>query len=97
MSIESTDYKIAKIPVLTISNYVEWIDLVEDILRSKNLWKYAVGEDSPEEKTEEFLASNVKAVAFLKSAVGREQRAYLLDLWSSKHVLEKLKVVYEVS
>jgi hypothetical protein len=39
---------------------VEWIDLVEDVLRSKNLWKHAVGEDVPEEKTEEFLANDAR-------------------------------------
>jgi uncharacterized HAD superfamily protein len=63
MSIDS-DYKAAKIPVLTTSNYVEWIDLVEDVLRSKNLWKYAVGEDTPGEKSEEFLANDARGVAF---------------------------------
>lgn len=97
MSTDTMDYKTAKIPVLTSSNYVEWIDLVEDVLRSKNLWKYAVGEDTPEEKTEEFLASDARAVAFLKSAAGREQRAHLLGLHTSKQVLGKLKAVHEVS
>jgi hypothetical protein len=97
MSVDSMDYKTAKIPVLTSSNYVEWIDLVEDVLRSKNLWKHAVGEDVPEEKTEEFLANDARAVAFLKSAAGREQRAHLLGLRTSKEVLDKLKAVHQVS
>jgi len=68
--IGSTDnIKIERFPILTKDNYREWLDLVEDVLTSKGLWKYAIGsveelEDSSGK--EDYLKNDAKAVAFLK-------------------------------
>ena len=102
MSYESSDpdYKTSRIPILTTSNYTEWIDLVEDVLRSKDLWKYAsgqVGEAPSGEDEDKFSQNDAKAVAFIKSAAGKEQRGHLLGLRSSYKALEKLKAVHQVS
>ncbi|KYG40425.1 hypothetical protein M433DRAFT_160439 [Acidomyces richmondensis BFW] len=75
------DIKTERFPILTKDNYREWIDLVEDALTSKGLWKYAIGsieelEDSPEK--EDYLRNSAKAVIFLKQAVGRDNRVHLI-------------------
>ncbi|KYG39810.1 hypothetical protein M433DRAFT_9869 [Acidomyces richmondensis BFW] len=59
------DIKTERFPILTKDNYREWIDLVEDALTSKGLWKYATGsveelEDSSEK--EDYLRNDAKAV-----------------------------------
>jgi hypothetical protein len=93
------DLKSGKFPVLTSSNFTEWLDLAQTVLISRGLWEYATGditEDSePDEKS--FRREDAKAVAFLKLAAGSEQRAHLLGLTSSKAVLDKLKSVHQVS
>ena len=94
------EYKTGRFPVLTSANFIEWLDLAEDVLLSKGLWRYASG-DAPEPtdpagKTA-FQKEDAKAVAFLKSAAGSEQRAHLLGIKSSKEVLDKLKAVNQVS
>jgi hypothetical protein len=90
------EYKARRFPVLTNANFIEWLDLAEDVLLSKGLWKYASGE-VPEptdlDSKAAFLKEDAKAVAFLKSAAGSEQRAHLLGIKSSKSVLNKLKAV----
>jgi hypothetical protein len=94
------DLKSGKFPVLTSSNFTEWLDLAQTVLISKGLWEYATGEiteGSELEDKKSFRKEDAKAVAFLKLAVGREQRAHLLGLTSSKDVLEKLKSVHQVS
>jgi hypothetical protein len=94
------DLKSGKFPVLTSSNFTEWLDLAQTVLISKGLWEYATGETiegSELEDKKSFRKEDAKAVAFLKLAVGREQRAHLLGLTSSKDVLEKLKSVHQVS
>jgi hypothetical protein len=94
------DLKSGKFPVLTSSNFTEWLDLAQTILISKGLWEYATGETTEGSELEDkksFRKEDAKAVAFLKLAVGREQRAHLLGLTSSKDVLEKLKSVHQVS
>ncbi|KYG39728.1 hypothetical protein M433DRAFT_161341 [Acidomyces richmondensis BFW] len=58
------DIKTERFPILTKDNYREWIDLVEDALTSKGLWKYAIGsieefEDSSEK--EDYLRNDAKA------------------------------------
>jgi hypothetical protein len=92
--------KSGKFPVLTSSNFTEWLDLAQTVLISKGLWEYATSDDiagSRPEDQKSFRKEDVKAVAFLKLAVGREQRAHLLGLTTSKEVLEKLKSVHQVS
>ena len=94
------EYKTGRFPVLTSANFTEWLDLAEDVLLSKGLWRYASG-DAPEPTDPDgkiaFQKEDAKAVAFLKSAAGSEQRAHLLGIKSSKNVLEKLKAVNQVS
>src|ERR1700759_2724998 len=94
------EYKTGRFPVLTSANFTEWLDLAEDVLLSKGLWRYALG-DAPEptdpDRKIAFQKEDAKAVAFLKSAAGSEQRAHLLGIKSSKNVLEKLKAVNQVS
>lgn len=63
------DIKIERFPILTKDNYREQLDLVEDVLTSKVLQKYAIGsvgelEDGSEK--EDYLKNDAKAVAFLK-------------------------------
>lgn len=94
------DLRSGKFPVLTSSNFTEWLDLAQTVLISRGLWEYATGEitEGPSLKDkQEFRKEDAKAVAFLKLAAGREQRAHLLGLTSSKDVLEKLKSVHQVS
>jgi hypothetical protein len=94
------DLKSGKFPVLTSSNFTEWLDLAQTVLISRGLWEYATGEiteGSAAEDKKSFRREDAKAVAFLKLAAGREQRAHLLGLTSSKEVLEKLKSVHQVS
>ena len=93
------DLKSGKFPVLTSSNFTEWLDLAQTVLISRGLWEYATGEitEDDEEDRKSFRREDAKAVAFLKLAAGREQRAHLLGLTSSKDVLEKLKSVHQVS
>jgi hypothetical protein len=94
------DLKSGKFPVLTSSNFTEWLDLAQTVLISKGLWEYATGETiegSELEDKKSFRKEDAKAVAFLKLAVGREQRAHLLGLTLSKDMLEKLKSVHQVS
>jgi hypothetical protein len=94
------DLKSGKFPVLTSSNFTEWLDLAQTVLISRGLWEYATGEiteGSAAEDKKSFRREDAKAVAFLKLAAGREQRAHLLGLTSSKDVLEKLKSVHQVS
>ncbi|KAF4547063.1 Ankyrin repeat-containing protein 17 [Elsinoe fawcettii] len=95
-----SDQKTGRFLVLTASNFVEWLDLAEDVLLSKGLWKYAFGDatelNHPGGKIA-FQKEDAKAVAFLKSAAGTEQRAHLLGIKSSKAVLDKLKAVHQVS
>jgi hypothetical protein len=91
------DLKSGKFPVLTSSNFTEWLDLVQIVLISRGLWEYAtseITEGSAAEDKKSFRREDVKAIAFLKLVVGREQRAHLLGLTSSKEVLEKLKSVH---
>jgi hypothetical protein len=86
--------------VLTSSNFTEWLDLAKTVLISRGLWEYATGEitEGPGSKDkQEFRREDAKAVAFLKLAAGREQRAHLLRLTSSRDALEKLKSVHQVS
>ena len=90
------DIKTERFPILTKDNYREWIDLVEDALTSKGLWKYATGsieefEDSSEK--EDYLRNDAKAVIFLKQAVGRDNRVHLIGIRRSKDILEKLKAL----
>ena len=75
------------------------LDLAQTVLISRGLWEYATGEitEDDEEDKKSFRREDAKAVAFLKLAAGREQRAHLLGLTSSKDVLEKLKSVHQVS
>jgi hypothetical protein len=94
------DLKSGKFPILTSSNFTDWLDLAETVLTSRGLWEYANGditEDDPELDVKAFRKEDAKAVAFLKLAAGREQRAHLLGLTSSKTVLDKLKSVHQVS
>jgi hypothetical protein len=94
------DLKSGKFPVLTSSNFTEWLDLAQTVLISKGLWEYAtseITEGSVLEDKKSFRKEDAKAVAFLKLAVGKEQRAHLLGLATSKEVLEKLKSVHQVS
>jgi len=95
----SIDLKSRKFPVLTSSNFTEWLDLAQTVLISRGLWEYATGEITKDNKedTKSFRRKDAKAVAFLKLAAGREQRAHLLGLTSSKDVLQKLKSVHQVS
>lgn len=89
-----------KFPILTSSNFTEWLDLAQTVLISRGLWEYTTGEiveGSDIEDKRSFRREDAKAVAFLKLAAGREQRAHLLGLTSSKDVLEKLKSVHQVS
>ncbi|KYG40013.1 hypothetical protein M433DRAFT_161022, partial [Acidomyces richmondensis BFW] len=79
------DIKTERFPILTKDNYREWIDL-----------KYAIGsiedfEDSSEK--EDYLRNDAKAVIFLKQAVGRDNRVYLIGIRRSKDILEKLKAL----
>ncbi|KYG41121.1 hypothetical protein M433DRAFT_159421 [Acidomyces richmondensis BFW] len=90
------DIKTERFPILIKDNYREWIDLVEDALTSKGLWKYATGsieefEDSSEK--EDYLRNDAEAVIFLKQAVGRDNRVYLIGIRRSKDILEKLKAL----
>jgi hypothetical protein len=95
----SMDLKSGKFPVLTSSNFTEWLDLAQTVLISRGLWEYATGDitEDSERDVKSFRREDAKAVAFLKLAAGREQRAHLLGLTSSKDVLEKLKSVHQVS
>ena len=93
------DLRSGKFLVLTSSNFTDWLDLAQTVLISRSLWEYATGEitkGSTAEDKKSFRQEDAKAVAFLKLAAGREQRAHLLRLTSSKDVLEKLKSVYQV-
>lgn len=90
------DIKIERFPILTKDNYREWLDLVEDVLTSKGLWKYAIGsveelEDSSGK--EDHLKNDAKAVAFLKQAAGRDNRVHQIGIRRSKDILEKLKAL----
>jgi len=90
------DIKIERFPILTKDNYREWLDLIEDVLTSKGLWKYAIG--SVEElkdcsKKEDHLKNDAKAVAFLKQAAGRDNRVHLIGIRRLKDILEKLKAL----
>ena len=90
-------YKAGSFPVLTASNFVEWLDLAEDVLLSKGLWGYVSGDETPPTDPSgrtAFQREDAKAVAFLKSAAGTEQRAHLLGIKSGKDVLDKLKAVH---
>ena len=93
------DLKSGKFPVLTDSNFTDWLDLAQTVLTSRGLWEYATGEISEDSEIDAklFRREDAKAVAFLKLAAGREQRAHLLGLTSSNQVLEKLKSVHQVS
>jgi len=93
------DLKSGKFPVLTGSNFTDWLDLAQTVLTSRGLWEYATGEISEDSEIDAklFRREDAKAVAFLKLAAGREQRAHLLGLTSSNQVLEKLKSVHQVS
>ncbi|KYG42352.1 hypothetical protein M433DRAFT_157992, partial [Acidomyces richmondensis BFW] len=58
--------------------------------------KYTIGsieefEDSSEK--EDYLRNDAKAVIFLKQAVGRDNRVYLIGIRRSKDILEKLKAL----
>lgn len=94
------EHKAGKFPVLTSTNFTEWLDLAEDVLLSRGLWRYASGDvaepTDPDGKIA-FQKEDAKAVAFLKSAAGTEQRAHLIGLKSSRQVLDKLKAVNQVS
>ena len=94
------EHKTGRFPVLTNANFIEWLDLAEDVLLSKGLWGYVSGDiaqpTEPEKKTA-FQKEDAKAVAFLKAVAGREQRAHLIGMKSSKAVLDKLKAVNQVS
>ncbi|KXL44012.1 hypothetical protein M433DRAFT_290176 [Acidomyces richmondensis BFW] len=93
------DYTLA-FPVLTKKNYLEWIDLAQDVLTSQGLWKYADGtETEPEDpsKKAEFIQNNAKAVVFLKLAAGSGIRAHLIGMHQSKEILEKIKALNDVS
>jgi hypothetical protein len=92
--------KTGSFPVLDSSNFTEWLDLVETVLLSRGLWEYACGDTkrpSDPDKVKEFEKEDAKATAFLKMAAGREQRAHLLGMTSSKAVLDKLRAVHQVS
>jgi hypothetical protein len=98
--VSTIDLKSGKFPVLTSSNFTEWLDLAQTVLISRGLWEYAtseITEGSAVEDKKSFRREDAKAVAFLKLVAGREQRAHLLGLTSSKDVLEKLKSVHQVS
>ena len=100
MSDGISGFKTGSFPVLDESNFIDWLDLVETVLLSKGLWEYASGDatkPSEPDKAKEFEREDAKATAFLKMAAGREQRAHLLGLASSKKVLDKLKGVHQVS
>lgn len=92
--------KTGSFPVLDSSNFVEWLDLVETVLLSRGLWDFASGDTkrpSESDKAKEFEKEDAKATAFLKMAAGKEQRAHLLGMTSSKAVLDKLRAVHQVS
>jgi len=88
------DIKIERFPILTKDNYRKWLDLVEDVLTSKGLWKYAigsVGELEDGSKKEDHLKNDAKAVAFLKQAAGRDNRVHLIGIRRSKDILMEVK------
>lgn len=88
------DIKASKsFPILTTENYLEWIDIIEDYLRSKGLSKYI--EHEPSEKETE-ISNDSRGVAFIKAYAG-DLRTHLIGLRTTKSVLAKLREVCEVS
>lgn len=81
-----------RLPILDSTNWVEWIDSLEDVLRGKKLWKFATGEVAITEKNED---QDSRALAIVKSAVDREQRSFLLGIRTTQGAIEKLRSVHE--
>lgn len=81
-------------PVLTTSNYLEWIDIVQDYLTSKGLLKYI--DNEPLEAKPEEKKDDSKGVAFIKAYAG-ELRTYLIGIRTTKAALRKLDEVCRVS
>ena len=91
------DYKTARFPVLNRSNYREWLDLVEDVLTSKGLWSYTQADEELDSSVDqkERQQNDAKAVAFLKQAVGSENRVHLIGLRRSRDILRKIQALNE--
>jgi hypothetical protein len=73
--VSTIDLKSGKFPVLTSSNFTEWLDLAQTVLISRGLWEYAtseITEGSAAEDKKSFRREDAKAIAFLKLAAGRE-------------------------
>jgi hypothetical protein len=98
--LSGSEYKSGRFAVLTNANFTDWLDLAEDVLLSKGLCRYASGDVAePTDSDGEiaFQKEDARAMAFLKSAAGTEQRPHLLGIKSSKNVLDKLRAVHQVS
>jgi hypothetical protein len=88
------------IPELTNNNWLEWINLLKDILESHSLLEYTESIIILLQKEEDkklFRKEDAKAKAIIKIAVGTIYCTYLIGLETSKAYLDKLHAVYKTT
>jgi hypothetical protein len=86
----------SRVPELTNNNWLEWIDLLKDILESHGLLEYTNGDTNllfKEEDWKAFWKEDAKAKAIIKTAASTTYCAHLIGLETSKACLEKLHAV----
>ena len=94
---ESYEKSFSKIPVLGSNNFLEWVDVLQDVLEGKGLWEYVEASTSDLEEDEKTQKKNLaRALAIIKSTVNEEQRTHLLGLRSPKDALDKLRTIHQV-
>ena len=94
---EESYKSLSKVPVLSSSNFLEWINVLQDVLEGKGLWEYVEAVTSDLEEDEKIQKKNsAKALAIIKSTANEEQRTHLLGLRSPKEALEKLRSIHQV-
>ena len=94
---ESYEKNLSKVPVLGSNNFLEWVDVLQDVLEGKGLWEYVEVSASDLEEDEKTQKKNsARALAIIKSTVNEEQRTHLLGLRSPKQALDKLRTIHQV-
>jgi hypothetical protein len=90
----------SRLPELTKSNWLEWSDLLKDILESKDLLSVVestLADNATDSTKAEFKKNDAKARAIIKTAAGSSYRVHLLGLPTARACIQKLKGVCETT
>jgi hypothetical protein len=94
------DKSSSRVPELNKNNWLEWSDLLNDILESKDLLEVtesAILEGASDSAKTEYKKKDAKARALIKTAVGPAYRVHVLGITTASECLNKLKAVCQTT